>query len=114
MIEDMAAVDRIDEIAAVPGVDLLAVGPSDLSLALGLRPGGIVDGVGEDRSALSDEIERIREACVAHGIVPGLHCSGARAARLYAEAGFKMITVGVDSSMLKTALSRELDTARGA
>ena len=31
MIEDMAAVDRIDEIAAVEGVDLLAVGPSDLS-----------------------------------------------------------------------------------
>ncbi len=31
MIEDMAAVERIDEIAAVEGVDLLAVGPSDLS-----------------------------------------------------------------------------------
>src|SRR2546421_1230833 len=28
MIEDMAAVERIDEIAAVDGVDLLAVGPS--------------------------------------------------------------------------------------
>src|ERR1044071_5385067 len=35
MIEDMAAVERIDEIAAVPGVDLLAVGPSDLSRSLG-------------------------------------------------------------------------------
>ena len=59
-------------------------------------------------------MERIREACVAHGIIPGLHCSGARAAQRYAEAGFKMITVSVDSSMLKAALSRELDTARGA
>src|SRR3977135_3019431 len=36
MIEDMAAVERIDEIAAVPGVDLLAVGPSDLSRSLGV------------------------------------------------------------------------------
>jgi 4-hydroxy-2-oxoheptanedioate aldolase len=36
MIEDMAAVDRIDEIAAVEGVDLLAVGPSDLSRSLGV------------------------------------------------------------------------------
>src|SRR3569623_330833 len=35
-IEDMAAVERIDEIAAVPGVDLLAVGPSDLSRSLGV------------------------------------------------------------------------------
>ena len=31
MIEDMAAVEQIDEIAAVEGVDLLAIGPSDLS-----------------------------------------------------------------------------------
>src|SRR5260370_26573816 len=36
MIEDMAAVERIDEIAAVEGVDLLAVGPSDLSRSLGV------------------------------------------------------------------------------
>jgi 2-keto-3-deoxy-L-rhamnonate aldolase RhmA len=35
MIEDMAAVERIDEIAAVEGVDLPAVGPSDLSRSLG-------------------------------------------------------------------------------
>ena len=34
MIEDMEAVERIDEIAAVEGVDLLAVGPSDLSRSL--------------------------------------------------------------------------------
>jgi 4-hydroxy-2-oxoheptanedioate aldolase len=36
MIEDMAAVERIDEITAVDGVDLLAVGPSDLSRSLGV------------------------------------------------------------------------------
>src|ERR1700694_6226437 len=36
MIEDMEAVERIDEIAAVEGVDLLAVGPSDLSRSLGV------------------------------------------------------------------------------
>jgi 2-keto-3-deoxy-L-rhamnonate aldolase RhmA len=36
MIEDMAAVEQIDEIAGVEGVDLLAVGPSDLSRSLGV------------------------------------------------------------------------------
>ena len=36
MIEDVAAVERIDEIAAVDGIDLLAVGPSDLSRSLGV------------------------------------------------------------------------------
>ena len=114
MIETREGLDNLDEIAATPGLDGLYIGPSDLSLALGLRPGGIVDDLGEDRRALSDEIERIREACLAQGIVAGMHCAGARAAQRYAEAGFKMITVGADASMLKAALSRELDTARGA
>jgi 4-hydroxy-2-oxoheptanedioate aldolase len=55
MIEDMAAVERIDEIAAVEGVDLLAVGPSDLSRSLGVsgQP---------DHPRLVAAIDRIREA----------------------------------------------------
>jgi len=55
MIEDMAAVERIDEIAAIEGVDLLAVGPSDLSRSLGVsgQP---------DHPRLVAAIDRIREA----------------------------------------------------
>jgi len=36
MIEDMAAVERIDEVAAVEVVDFLAVGPSELSRSVGV------------------------------------------------------------------------------
>jgi 4-hydroxy-2-oxoheptanedioate aldolase len=55
MIEDMAAVERIDEIAAVEGVDLLAVGPSDLSRSLGVsgQP---------DHPRLVAAIDRVRAA----------------------------------------------------
>jgi len=55
MIEDMEAVERIDEIAAVEGVDLLAVGPSDLSRSLGVsgQP---------DHPRLVAAIDRVREA----------------------------------------------------
>ena len=55
MIEDMEAVERIDEIAAVDGVDLLAVGPSDLSRSLGVsgQP---------DHPRLVAAIDRVREA----------------------------------------------------
>jgi len=114
MIETREGLDNLDEIAATPGLDGLYIGPSDLSLALGLRPGGIADEPGADRKPLSEAMERIREACVANDIVPGLHCSGGRAAQRYAESGFKLITVGVDSSMLKIALSQQLAAARGA
>jgi 2-keto-3-deoxy-L-rhamnonate aldolase RhmA len=55
MIEDMAAVELIDEIAAVAGVDLLAVGPSDLSRSLGVsgQP---------DHPKLVAAIDRVRAA----------------------------------------------------
>src|SRR5262249_57877126 len=55
MIEDMAAVERIDEIAAVEGVDLLAVGPSDLSRSLGVSGH-------PDHPRLVAAIDRVREA----------------------------------------------------
>ena len=55
MIEDMEAVERIDEIAAVEGVDLLAVGPSDLSRSLG------VSGT-PDHPRLVAAIDRVRDA----------------------------------------------------
>jgi 4-hydroxy-2-oxoheptanedioate aldolase len=55
MIEDVAAVERIDEIAAVAGVDLLAIGPSDLSRSLGVS--------GEpDHPKLVAAIDRVRAA----------------------------------------------------
>ena len=55
MIEDMEAVERIDEIAAVAGVDLLAVGPSDLSRSLGVSGH-------PDHPRLVAAIDRVREA----------------------------------------------------
>ena len=50
---------------------------------------------------------------MANGIVPGLQCSSARTAELYAEHGFKLITVGSDSQMLRRVLTEELTLARG-
>jgi 2-keto-3-deoxy-L-rhamnonate aldolase RhmA len=55
MIEDMEAVEHIEEIAAVEGVDLLAVGPSDLSRSLGVsgQP---------DHPKLIEAIDQVRAA----------------------------------------------------
>src|SRR5271170_7380489 len=55
MIEDMEAVEQIDEIAAVEGVDLLAIGPSDLSRSLGVSGH-------PDHPKLVAAIDRVREA----------------------------------------------------
>jgi len=55
MIEDMEAVEQIEEIAAVDGVDLLAVGPSDLSRSLGVSGH-------PDHPKLVAAIDRVRAA----------------------------------------------------
>ncbi len=114
MIETRDGLDRLDEIAATPGLDGLYIGPSDLSLALGLPPRGVVDDVGDDRRALGEAIEQIRQACEANGMIPAMHCGGGRAAARYAAAGFRLITVGVDTNFFKAGIGRELSEARGA
>ncbi len=113
MIETREGLDNLDEIAATPGLDGLYIGPSDLSIALGLPAGGIVDDPAKDRKPLAEAIERVRQACEANGLIPGIHCSTGKAAQLHARLGFKLITVGVDAGLLKAALKHELNTARG-
>ena len=43
-----------------------------------------------------------------------MHCAGGAAAARYAADGFRLITVGVDTSLFKSTISRELNAARGA
>ena len=114
MIETREGIDNLDEIAATPGLDGLYIGPNDLALALGLPPAAIAVAPGEDRQALADAIERVRQACDANGLIAGMHCAAGQAAAKYAGDGFRLLTVAVDTSLYKATIRRELDTARGA
>ena len=113
MIETRDGLDHLDEIACTPGLDGLYIGPSDLSIALGLSPRGVAADPGEDRQALTAAIDRVRDACAANGLIAGMHCAGGRAAERYAREGFRLITVGVDTSLFRSTISRELSMARG-
>jgi 4-hydroxy-2-oxoheptanedioate aldolase len=101
MVETRDGLDRLEEIAATPGLDGIYIGPADLSLALGRIPGA-------GGEALEDAITRVRETCEAHGLISGMHCDSGTTARAFAARGFKLITVGVDTSLLKSTLTREL------
>ena len=114
MIETRDGLDNVEEIAATPGLDGLYIGPSDLSLALGLTPRPLTVSAREDRPALADAIERVREACLANGLIAGIQCASGAAAAGYAAEGFRMITVGVDASMFRAVIDHELTAARGA
>jgi 4-hydroxy-2-oxoheptanedioate aldolase len=105
MVETRDGLDQVDDIAATPGLDGIYIGPSDLSLALGLVPrvGG---------PALEEAIERVRDAAHARGLIAGVHCPNGEAARARAAQGFELITVAVDSSLFKATVARELEIAR--
>ena len=114
MIETSEGLENLEEIAATPGLDGLYIGPSDLSIALGLQPGGVIADPARDRPALAEAIERVRDVCAANGLIAGMHCGSGLAAEHYAKQGFRLITVGVDSSLFKAMITRELSAARGA
>jgi 4-hydroxy-2-oxoheptanedioate aldolase len=106
MIETPGGLANVAQIAAVDGVSVVYVGPSDLSLALGLPPGSV------DDPKFSEALERVQQAAADAGIVAGMHThSGARAAT-YVAQGFGMVTAAGDLSSLLAAVSGHLETAR--
>lgn len=108
MVETREALERVDDIAATPGLDGIYVGPADLALSLGLAP--TLEITHEEHARA---VRRIRESCREHGIAAGIHANSGEWARRHAEAGFDMVTVATDASLLKTAALGELDAARG-
>ncbi|MHB1973545.1 MAG: HpcH/HpaI aldolase family protein [Acidimicrobiales bacterium] len=108
MVETRAGIDHLDEIVETDGLTAVYVGPSDLSIALGLAPGSVED------PGFVAVLEEIRAACAAHDVVPGLHCYDGRTARRAVEQGFGMVTVAVELRALRAALGVELAEARSA
>ena len=66
MIETQQAIDNIDEILSVDGIDVLLIGPSDLSIELGVS-------LDFEGSVYEKGLDIIAEACKRHGVVPGMY-----------------------------------------
>ena len=108
MIETRQALEQVEEIAATPGLDGIYIGPADLAMSLGLKP--TLDVVEEKHV---EAVRWIREACHRQGIIAAIHSASGEVARGHAEAGFDVVTVAADSSLLREATLREVRAARG-
>jgi 4-hydroxy-2-oxoheptanedioate aldolase len=108
MVETREALERVEEIANTPGVDGIYIGPSDLALSLGLPP--TLD-IKEGEHA--EAVKRIKEACRERSIAAGIHAPSGELARRHVEAGFDMVTVATDATLLGASALRELAVARG-
>jgi 4-hydroxy-2-oxoheptanedioate aldolase len=109
MIETDEGLRNVDEIASTPGLDGLYVGPTDLSLALGLP--ALADL--EDPSLL-EALDAIVAAARRSGIAPGVHAPRPdRAARMI-ERGFRFVCPAVDADLVRSGAQEALDATRAA
>jgi 2-keto-3-deoxy-L-rhamnonate aldolase RhmA len=96
-IEDVEAVDGIDEIAAVDGFDILFVGPGDLTISYGVP-------MQVDHPLIQTAIDRVAEACARHGKWWGMPTGTPEAAQKLLERGARMITCAGDHGLLVSGL----------
>jgi 2-dehydro-3-deoxyglucarate aldolase/4-hydroxy-2-oxoheptanedioate aldolase len=92
-IETVRAFEARNELLSVPGIDAVMVGPSDLSISLGV-PGDF------QNPKLVDTVEKIRESCLDHGIVPGIQTRTVQMAKFWKERGMLFLGCSSETSML--------------
>ena len=87
MIETMESMANIDEIVSVPGVDVLLVGPSDLSINLGIP-------LDYANPKYREALDKIVSASEDAGVIPGMYfIPGGQDPSDFSERGFKFFTL---------------------
>ncbi len=109
-IEDIEAVENIEDIVSVPGVDFCQIGPGDLSASMGLT--GTVN-----HPDVAAAVDRVRRACQQAGVAVGMtveHPSVSLSYDELREQGFKALIVGNDSGMLLNGFQSRVRSLRKA
>ncbi len=102
MCETIEAMANLDRILEVPGIDAVFVGPNDLATSMQIRGSSYGGQNPEHRAAM----ERIGATCTARGIIAGIMCGSPEVAEQWRQAGYRMLAIDSDASMLtKTAQS---------
>jgi 2-keto-3-deoxy-L-rhamnonate aldolase RhmA len=105
--ETVLSLERCDELLTVPGIDVAMVGPTDLSISLGM-PGEF------DHPKLIEAIDVFIEACDRHGVVPGIHCRTAKMATLWLQRGMRFLGCGSEHGMMLEKARDTMDFLRSA
>jgi len=87
MIETVESMNNIDEILSVPGIDVLLVGPSDLSINLGMP-------LDYQNPKYAEALDKIAAACKKAEVIPAMYfIPGGHEPNNYVERGFKLFTL---------------------
>ncbi|MGH2548595.1 MAG: HpcH/HpaI aldolase family protein [Thermomicrobiales bacterium] len=107
-IESKLAVENAEAILSTPGVDGCWMGPGDLSLSYGFRPG-----TPEAEEPLNRAIETVLAACRNTGTVPGYAGGSPAQGKQLAERGFRYVTAGSDIGFILSGAADGLKLLRG-
>jgi len=102
-IEHIDAVNCIDEILSVEGVDAFFIGPSDLAISMGLKPG--MDNT-DPRHV--EAVSKILAAGKKHHVPGGIHVGSPEAVNERMAQGCQFIALASDERFLRSAASAAL------
>ena len=104
-IEHIQGVENSDAILSVPGVDACFIGPNDLAASMGMGLGVPLE---SDDPRLVEAITGIRNACVRHGVAPGIHTSGAAGVNQRIAEGFQFCALASELRYMLSGLRADL------
>jgi 2-keto-3-deoxy-L-rhamnonate aldolase RhmA len=104
-IETAESLQNLDEILGTPGVDVAFVGPTDLTMSLGL-----IDDRGNPR--VVEAMKQVIDACARHGKTPGVLAATPDEARRDVKLGFRFIGLGSDTRFMMSGAREYLRAAR--
>jgi len=105
-IETKAAIERIDELLSVPKIDAVMIGPADLSISLGVA--------GQfEHPTLVAAIEKIRDACVRHGVAPGIHMRSLKLVQYWRDHGMLFLSCNSEIGFMLEKASETVAALKG-
>jgi 2-dehydro-3-deoxyglucarate aldolase len=104
-VETVQALSELESIASTDAVDIVFVGPSDLTLSLGLF-------TDRGNPKVSEAMERVVGACKRYDKIPGTLAANAEEARKWQKLGFRFISLGSDSKFLFQGAKAFLEQSR--
>jgi 2-keto-3-deoxy-L-rhamnonate aldolase RhmA len=104
-VESRRCLDHLDEIAAVPEIDVLLIGPTDLSISLGV-PGQML------HPTMQEAYRRVVEVATRHGRAAGIHPSDIKVVQHGRDIGMRLLMFSSDIRMLHVAGRQAVEALR--
>jgi 4-hydroxy-2-oxoheptanedioate aldolase len=107
MIETVEALGNVEKIAATEGLTGIYIGPSDLSISMGYKPG-----LDRTEPEVIEAIQRIEKACIDNNIKVGIHCLSPSYLKDKLSNGYHLAILASDVRIYAEGISNKLKDAR--